>query len=218
VTPRLSPLFELKAASLTAAGEFSGYASTFGGDPDSYGDVIAAGAFKASLAEHKSRGTMPALLWSHSPDEPIGRWVQMAEDARGLAVTGALTLEVEKAREAHALAKAGALALSIGFRVAEGGATYDNEGTRVLRQIELWEVSLVAMPANHRARIESVKSAPDVAAIEDLLRKSFDVSGRDAKRMASGAWAARSRTQHQPQESQQVAELFRAATLKLGAK
>jgi hypothetical protein len=150
------------------------------------------------------------------PDQPLGRWLSMTDDSKGLAVEGMLTLEVEKAREAHALAKIDALSLSIGYRVAEDGASYDREGTRILKRVDLWEVSLVAMPANHRARITAVKAAllndygdPDVAVFEEIFRRFRNVSGRSAQRMASAAWATRNRNT-QSTELDEIAALMRA--------
>ena len=40
-------LCEIKAEE---SGYFKGYASTFGGDPDSYGDIVLQGAFLESIA------------------------------------------------------------------------------------------------------------------------------------------------------------------------
>ena len=65
--------FPLEAKAEGAAGIVSGYASTFGGMPDSYGDVIAVGAFADSLKQHKAANTRPALLWSHDQSSPIGK-------------------------------------------------------------------------------------------------------------------------------------------------
>jgi len=154
------------ALELRAAGDdgtVEGYGSVFG-VRDNYDDVIAAGAFAASLKEHKAAGTMPAMLWQHSPDEPIGVWEEIAEDAKGLRVKGRLALDTARGREAHALLKMGALnGLSIGF-VARAWR-YENEDVRVLTEIDLWEVSLVTFPANAKARITQVKtvSEDDVA-------------------------------------------------------
>ena len=116
---------------MSAAGQFEGYASTFGGDPDLQGDVIARGAFAQSLADHKAAGTTPALLWSHDSSEPIGKIVSLEEDDRGLALTGQLAMGVQRADEARTLMQAKALSMSIGFRTRPGGSTYDENGVRV---------------------------------------------------------------------------------------
>lgn len=139
------------------AGTVSGYASVFGGEPDTYGDVIAPGAYAASLAEHKAAGTRPLLLWQHDTAEPVGVWEALEEDDHGLKVSGRLVLETTRGRDTYALLKAGALnGLSIGYRVRD----FERRpgGGRLLKQIDLIEISLVSVPAETRARLTSVKS------------------------------------------------------------
>ncbi|MCH7953732.1 MAG: HK97 family phage prohead protease, partial [Chloroflexi bacterium] len=115
--------FRLEIKAVDDAGTFSGLASTFGPPADSFGDVIAAGAFKKTLAEHKANGTNPLLLWSHDTAEPIGKWLNIKETGDGLAVTGKLTLGVQKAKELHALLLDDAInGLSIGFTTIESHA------------------------------------------------------------------------------------------------
>jgi len=147
-------------------GTIEGYGSVFG-VVDDYSDVIAKGAFDASLKEHKAAGTMPALLWQHEADEPIGIWEEMSEDAKGLRVKGRLALDTTRGKEAHALLKMGALnGLSIGFMSREWG--YDRETEiRTLTAVDLWEVSLVTFPANGKSRVTSVK-ASDVTEIKTI--------------------------------------------------
>ena len=139
-------------------GEFEGYASLFG-VMDLCRDVVAPGAFRDTL---KGRARNPVrMLWQHDPAEPIGEWLSIVEDARGLKVKGRLDLSVARAREALSLLRSGALdGLSIGFRTEL--ATKDGSGGRVLRKIDLWEISLVTFPAMLQARVTSVKRArPD---------------------------------------------------------
>lgn len=139
-------------------GTIDGYGSVFG-VRDNYDDIIAPGAFKTSLGEHKADGTMPAMLWQHDSREPIGVWDAMSEDANGLRVKGRLALDTECGKKAYALLKMGALnGLSIGFISKQW--TYDTEAEiRTITEIDLWEVSLVTFPANEKARIANIKSA-----------------------------------------------------------
>lgn len=149
------------ALQIKAAGEdgtVEGYGSMFG-VRDAYDDVIAAGAFSASLAAHKAAGTMPAMLWQHSSNEPIGIWTEMVEDAKGLKIKGQLALATARGREAHELLKLGALnGLSIGFVSKQWSFDRETE-VRTLTEIDLWEVSLVTFPANHAARVTNVKAS-----------------------------------------------------------
>jgi uncharacterized protein len=159
--------FALALRSLGEDGMIEGYGSVFG-VRDSYGDVIEPGAFKASLAGHKSAGTMPAMLWQHDPSEPIGVWTDMSEDKGGLLVKGKLA-DTQRGRDARTLMKLNAInGLSIGF-VATGKSWKEEDGisTRILTGIDLWEVSLVTFPANPAARVTSIKSA-DVAQIKTI--------------------------------------------------
>lgn len=156
-------------------GTIEGYGSVFG-VLDNWDDIIAKGAFAASLAAHKAAGTMPAMLWQHEADEPIGVWTEMKEDAKGLYIKGQLVLETMRGKEAHALLKAGALnGLSIGFMSKQW--SYDTEtDIRTLTEVDLWEVSLVTFPANEKARITNVKASPDDLATpkdaERILREA----------------------------------------------
>ena len=213
-TKRLSPAYEFKLARIEAAGQFGGYASTFGGPPDSYGDVIAAGAFARGLAEHQARGSLPAMLWQHDSGAPIGRWLTLAEDARGLVVEGRLTLEVQKAREAYALLRDGALnGLSIGFQTRRSQA--GEHGGRLLTDIDLLEISLVTLPANSAARVAAVKSRGRIETIRQLesaLREELGFSHRAAKRLASGGWPALAERDVRGGGPEDLAAVLRRAT------
>lgn len=150
-------VLELKAAD---DGTVEGYGSVFD-VVDNYDDVIAKGAFKASLDAHKAAGTMPAMLWQHDASQPIGIWTEMVEDSKGLRIKGMLALETTKGKEVHALLKLGALnGLSIGFMSKQWGYDRDTD-VRTLTEVDLWEVSLVTFPANQKARVTNVKAAPD---------------------------------------------------------
>lgn len=133
------------------SGVFSGYASVFT-QPDLAGDVVLVGAFSRTLARRPP--AMVRMLWQHDPGQPLGRWLELREDGRGLFVRGALNLAVRRAAEIHALAMAGDIdGLSIGFRAVE--ATRDQRsGLRRLSQIDLWEISLVTFPMQPLARVQ----------------------------------------------------------------
>ena len=141
-------------SSPAADGTFEGYASLFG-VADLGRDIVMPGAFSASLARRGSGGIR--MLWQHDPAEPVGRWLSVAEDARGLHVRGQLNLAVRRAREIGAMMKDGSVdGLSIGFRVVE--ARPEN-GLRRLIKIDLWEISIVTFPMLPGARVGAVKHA-----------------------------------------------------------
>lgn len=141
--------------STDSTGELSGYGAVFG-NLDAAGDVIAPGAFARSLAEHRAAGTAPAMFLHHDVTRPVGVWTDLREDDRGLLVAGRLTLDARDGADAHALLRSGALnGLSIGYRVRD----FDRRpgGGRLLKDIELVEISIVSLPANTQARVTSVK-------------------------------------------------------------
>ena len=181
---------EIKRATVTAAGVFAGLASTFGKPADRLGDVVAPGAFSASLSEHKAAGTMPALLWAHEPAEPVGKWTSLTETSTGLQAEGQLTLELARAKDAHALMRDGALSLSIGYRTRKSNY---REGSRILEDLDLVEISLVAMPANPRAKITTVKGAIQGPGDLEAALREIGFSSREAKRIVAGGWKAYAR-------------------------
>ncbi|WP_442881076.1 HK97 family phage prohead protease [Bosea sp. (in: a-proteobacteria)] len=137
-------------------GAFEGYASLFR-IADLGKDVVEPGAFRESLARRGPAGVK--LLWQHDPAEPIGRWLDLREDTRGLHVRGRLSLAVARAREIHALMRDGAIdGLSIGFR-SERARTDPRTGLRRLAKVDLWEISLVTFPMLPQARVSAVKTA-----------------------------------------------------------
>ena len=138
-------------------GAFEGYASLFNRE-DLGHDVVLPGAFRDSLRQRGASGIK--MLFQHDPSEPIGVWVALQEDARGLYVRGRLTLDVARAREVLSLMRAGALdGLSIGFR-AVAGRRDAKTGIRRLSKVDLWEISVVTFPLLPEARIAHVKARP----------------------------------------------------------
>jgi HK97 family phage prohead protease len=176
------PQAEIKFAG--AAFTFSGYASAFGG-VDSYGDTIQKGAYEKTLSERNGRPIR--MRWNHYGDV-IGKWTNMYEDDRGLYVEGELTPGHSKASDVFALLKHGAIdGLSIGYRV--NAFEQLSQDRRLLKEIDLIEISVVEEPADLNARIGEVKSALEKAnslkEIEGLLRDVGGFSRVDAKHLVS---------------------------------
>jgi HK97 family phage prohead protease len=167
-----------------AAFTFSGYASAFGG-VDSYGDTIQKGAYEKTLAERNGRPIR--MRWNHYGDV-IGKWTNMYEDDKGLYVEGELTPGHSKASDVFALLKHGAIdGLSIGYRV--NAFEQLSQDRRLLKEIDLIEISVVEEPADLNARIGEVKStlekANSLKEIESLLRDVGGFSRVDAKHLVS---------------------------------
>lgn len=194
-TERLVVAFQCKALGESDTRSFEGYGSVFG-VLDSYADVVAPGAFKRSLREHKAAKRMPALLWQHDPSAPIGVYEDMHEDEHGLAVRGRLS-DTQLGREAYTLLKDGALSgLSIGF-VTRKSTVDEESGVRTLTDVQLWETSLVTFPANDAARITSVKGA-ELHAITDAVIALLGggLTERDAERTLRDAGFSRDQAKH----------------------
>ncbi|WP_229714602.1 HK97 family phage prohead protease [Aquisalinus luteolus] len=142
-----------------------GYASIFG-ERDLNGDIVKRGAF----AEKLIPGRLPAvkMLYQHAADQPIGRWLEMKETARGLYVRGEIILDSPRAREVATLVAGGALdGLSIGFRTR---AARKIAGGRELTRLDLWEVSVVTFPMAPGARI--TRLIPADADTADTIREA----------------------------------------------
>lgn len=160
------------AVPMGADATIAGYASWFGVE-DTGRDVVEAGAYCDSLARMSAEGRRVKMLWQHDPAQVIGVWDEVREDGRGLWVKGRLLPGVERAREAAALIEAGALdGLSIGYTIRR--ATKDNQGRRLLKELELWEVSLVTFPMLPSARV-GAKADPwrDVARAIEAARREM---------------------------------------------
>jgi HK97 family phage prohead protease len=175
----LHKAFCLDVKEVTDAGQLEGYASVFGGAPDSYGDVIAPGAFANTLVEHKRAGTFPLMLWGHDAHQPpIGNWDDMAEDGKGLYVKGTIDLEDPLGLRVHRALKRKAMkGLSIGYETRDSERDA-KRGVRILKDVRLWEVSPVNFPAQVRATVDAVKDAvrggklPTLPEFEDFLREA----------------------------------------------
>src|SRR5216684_8926891 len=144
--------FEVKADT-DNTGIITGYGSVFG-NVDSYGDTVARGAFKKTIADAKTGvGQWPAMLLQHGDATadgkmPIGIWTSMEEDDRGLRLQGKLAIKNRRGAEAYALLKMTprpALdGLSIGYRARDFELHKNNSGPngarRTLKAIDLVEV------------------------------------------------------------------------------
>jgi HK97 family phage prohead protease len=170
--PNITVPLEVKAL---GNGEFEGHGSIFK-NVDLGGDIVVPGAFKRSLAQHKSNDSLPAMFWMHDPSKVPGKWTDMGEDKVGLAVKG-IKAPTPLGDEVYALLKMDAVSgLSIGYRTLDWD--YDSDGNRLIKEAELWEVSVVSLPMNPLAQVAHVKSqlsergeyVPSIREFESILR------------------------------------------------
>ena len=162
-------------------GMFEGYGSIFG-NKDLGNDVVEIGAFSKSLRKRKPKEVK--LLWQHKQDQPIGVFESIKEDGDGLAVKGRLALGTQQGREAFELMKMGALdGLSIGYKADPNKQSYDERRKRrMLKEVDLMEISLVTFPMNPQARVTSVKACDrTIRDWETFLREEGELSRSDSK-------------------------------------
>jgi len=158
-------------------GVFSGYASAYA--KDLQGDKILPGAFAQSIAA--KRGQIP-ILYNHDDGEWIGLSTSLAEDGKGLALTGQL-FDTTAGKDAYQLLKGAAaldyrVGMSIGFTANDWDYGDDN-ATRTLKEIDLWEASLTPFPAQPKAYVADVKR---VREFERYLREA-DISRAESRRL-----------------------------------
>lgn len=147
-------------ATIDSTGTIEGYASLFG-EIDQARDMVMPGAFARTLATRGVR-RIP-MLFQHDPAEPVGVWLELREDFRGLYARGRLIPDVARAGELLALLRAGtADGLSIGFKTVKGRMD-PRTRVRKLYDVELWEISLVTFPLLTGARVHAVKEKPSFA-------------------------------------------------------
>jgi HK97 family phage prohead protease len=167
-----SKMLRFDCKSLDASGVFTGYAARFN-TADLGRDLILPGAFAESIAQRGAAGVR--MLFQHDPAEPIGTWLELREDTRGLFVRGRLLSEIARGREVLALMRAGAIdGLSIGFRTVEGHSN-PKTGIRRLSKIDLWEISVVTFPMHPDARVAAFKrDSINARALAATIRRAAD--------------------------------------------
>ncbi len=182
--------FEFKEENGAKPGQFEGYGSVFNNEDDG-GDMMLAGAFDRTLAQHRAAGTMPKMLLNHggmggffgspSPEDllPVGKWNDLSPDQHGLAGKGQLiNLDTESGKKLYGAMKEGQLSdMSIMYVPRDfTRGTKPNEPRRSLKSVDLLEMGPVTFPMNRLATINTVKSAlaglspQDMRDLETALR------------------------------------------------
>ena len=176
---------EFKEIESEEDGTFEGYASIFN-NKDLGNDVIRRGAFLKTLGDKKPNNIK--LLYQHKTDEVIGVIDNIQEDNKGLKIKGRLTMNTQKGKEVYELMKMGAIdSMSIGYKLSPDSYKYDpKDKRRIIKQVELMEVSMVTFPMNPRAKITKVKfESMTEREIEHFLRDEGGWSNSLAKESAN---------------------------------
>ena len=168
--------FEIKSDD---AGTISGYFSTYDRIPDAYGDVVAKGAFAETIAKRKESGHPFPLCWNHDLDQIIGSVDpdSIEETDKGPYMEEAVFFDTPLAQEKRALVKSGVVyQFSFAYDILEAGPITLEDGTKAneLRKLDLFEISIVPIPANQNAVMTDIKagrrnSAKDADAIRQAI-------------------------------------------------
>lgn len=172
-----SVIAEVKALGDGEKAEFEAYASVFG-NRDSYGDVVQKGAFAASLKAWSEKGAPIPLLWGHNmadPDFNIGMVTSAEEDDHGLKVVCELDTDSPKGAQVHRLLKQGRVR-EMSFAFAATSSEYgelDGKNVRFLKEVDLFEVSVVPLGANPETEVLAVKSPTVNLTLPETLAERF---------------------------------------------
>ena len=140
---------------VSESGLIEGYLSTFG-NVDDGGDMVEAGAFAKTLSENLPKGNI-LLLTDHrwQTDAVIGVLENGHEDDKGLFTSWRLT-GLPRADEVKTLIKEGIIkAMSMGYQAILADVV---DGVRHLKEVRLFEGSVVPFPMNNQAIITGVKA------------------------------------------------------------
>ena len=160
------------------AGTISGYFSTYDRIPDSYGDVIAKGAFTETIQKRKESGHPFPLCWNHDMNLIIGSVdPDNIKDTENGPLMTASFFNTPLAQEKREIVKSGVVyQFSFAYDTLEAGPVELENGVKAneLRKLDLFEVSIVPIPANQNAVMTDVKagkrnSKKDADAIREAI-------------------------------------------------
>ena len=184
--------FTAKATDEGGNGGFVGYAATFDREPDAYGDVIAKGAFADTLKAWADSGRPVPVLYGHNMDDPdynIGT-AELVEDERGLKTTASFDGSPKAQRVRELLAEGRLSKMSFAYDIRDEAPVELEDGTKAneLRSLDLFEVSVVLVPANGHAEVIESKARKDGdgggATLDDVIAVLNDI--RDGVRAIAG--------------------------------
>ena len=150
---------ELKA---TDNGSIEGYFSTYEKTPDSYGDIIEPGAFTETLEKRKESGHPFPLCFNHDFSAVIGAVDEVKDTEKGPFIR-AHFLDTALAQDVRKMLQSGAIyQFSFAYDIL-GARQPDEEEEKagvmnVLTKLEVYEISVVTVPANQNAVATEVKS------------------------------------------------------------
>lgn len=143
-------------------GKISGFFSTYDEEPDSYGDIVAPGAFTDTIKAREATGHPFPLCFNHNIDAVIGTVDSIEDTEKGPLITASF-LNTEKAQEVREMVKSGAIyQFSFAYDVKGWEEPTEEQKAKgianVLTKVDLYEVSVVVVPANQNAVVTDIKS------------------------------------------------------------
>ena len=152
--------FQLKA---DETGKIAGFFSTYEKTPDSYGDIIAPGAFTKTIEDRKATGHPFPLCFNHDFSAVIGAVNTIEEKEQGPYIEADF-LDTQLGQDVRKMVQSGAIyQFSFAYDVLKNRAPNAEEKangvTNVLEEVEVYEVSVVTVPANSNAQVTDIKSA-----------------------------------------------------------
>lgn len=169
--------FNLQVKSTGEGGYIEAYAATFDREPDSYGDVIAKGAFTNTLKKWEESGKPIPLLFGHNMSDPeynIGTVVSAVEDEKGLLIRAEYDMDNPKAQYVRKLVNEGRVwKMSFAYDVLDYGEVELENGFKAceLRELDIYECSIVTVPANNNAVILDSKSKDNFAELAERVKQ-----------------------------------------------
>ena len=168
--------FEMKAQD---NGTIAGYFSTYDKTPDSYGDIIEPGAFTETLEKRKESGHPFPLCFNHDFSAVIGA-VKSVEDTEKGPYIEAEFLDTQLAQDVRKMLMSGAIyQFSFAYDVLSSRAPNKEEEkagvTNVLTKLEVFEISVVTVPANQNAVATEVKAGRrNRKSDEEIIKNCID--------------------------------------------
>ena len=158
------------------AGTISGYFSTYDRQPDSYGDIIAPGAFTDTIKAREATGHPFPLCWNHDLNQIIGKVDGIEDTEKGPLMTASF-FDTPLAQEKREIVKSGVVfQFSFAYEVRDSAQVTLEDGTKVneLRKLDLFEVSIVPIPANQNATVTDIKAGRrNSKADEDKIKEAI---------------------------------------------
>lgn len=148
------------------------YVSVFG-NKDRDGDVLIRGCFAKSLQERGPQSENPeiAFLWQHEMNNPLGRPLILEERDIGLYAENFHDENIELCDRALNQQKSGTLKFySIGMNYVWDKVEYDADNDQfIVKEVMLWEESVVTIASNNRTGIVGIKSG-EIVEVRKTLR------------------------------------------------